>query len=96
LALRLAAAQMASVDPPVRHPAPPILHQNVKDKAAHPGPKASGASVDPDAVHPDGADRSAQCLEAVRDSHRWASVDAPEQKVACLVLQQPDAPPMAA
>jgi hypothetical protein len=66
---------------PQGRPPPRLVHQTAKDKAARPGPKASDASVDPDAV-PLAAEHLAPCQEAVRDCRRLAWEDAPERKVS--------------
>lgn len=89
---------MVLAGPQVRHPAR-LIHQAVKDTIARLVPRASAASVDPDAVRP-GADLPARCPEAVRDSHRLALADAPEPKAVLLCQSwqeppQPDAPPTA-
>jgi hypothetical protein len=70
-----------------------LVHPTVKDTGDHLAPPASDASVDPDAVRL-AADCLAQCPEAVRDSRRSASADAPEAaRQVRQVLPQQGAPP---
>jgi hypothetical protein len=75
----------------VRRPILPV-HPTVKETVVL-APRASDASVDPDAVHL-AAGRPAQCPAAVRDYLPSASVDAPVPKVASSFqeLQRLDAP----
>jgi hypothetical protein len=54
-----------------------LIHPAVKDRIARLAPRASDASVDPDAVRL-AADLPAQYPEAVHGSRPSASVDAPE------------------
>jgi hypothetical protein len=54
-----------------------LIHPAAKGTIAHLAPLASDASADPDAVRL-AADLPPLCPEAVRDSRRSASADAPE------------------